>query len=60
MAVELQIQLEKVHEPQHSLQDILRPSSLCRVALPINEAIMDLAKDGLAHPSSLHVHPKEG
>ncbi|EMP29815.1 Golgi apparatus protein 1, partial [Chelonia mydas] len=41
---ELRINLEEVSENQHEMTDLLQPTSISKIALPINSAIMDPAK----------------
>lgn len=50
----LQISLEKVRDPQHHLQNILQPQGPYRVALPINEAILELTR-AVWHTPALYV-----
>ncbi|EMP34365.1 hypothetical protein UY3_08478 [Chelonia mydas] len=50
---ELKITLDEVLETQHELTDILQPSTSSKMALPINGAIMDPAKNMWQTPATI-------
>lgn len=53
IADSLQISLEEVTESQHKLLDILQTSTSSKIALPINEALMDPVKAVQQTPATI-------